>query len=155
MSFLLDEIGLDKMGLDEMGWHRAGDWCVVVVHVYPKCSGCTAAGSGLLYCSARLTKLAALLHSAIAGLSSLTHCAWHTQLAPFTRKAGLLSRIFVHAWKRDMANSFISIRDRRIKIPRVLGHYLLYNGSSTARCRPTSVKVHALLIILSRAPNCV
>ena len=45
-----------------------------------------------------------------------------------------------------MVSSFTSIRDRRIKMPRVLGYYLLYNGSSTARCGPTSVMVHALLI---------
>ena len=50
-----------------------------------------------------------------------------------TRKPGLLSCIFVHAWNRDMASSFTSIRDHRIKMPHVLGHYLLYNGSSTAR----------------------
>ena len=64
-----------------------------------------------------------------------------------TRKPGLLSRIFVHAWNQDMASSFTSIkagffsrdvvlggiRDRRIKMPCVLGHYLLYNSSSTAR----------------------
>ena len=44
-----------------------------------------------------------------------------------------------------MASSFTNIRDRRIKMPRVLGHY---NGSSTARCGPTtSVAVHALLDI--------
>ena len=30
-------------------WHAGG--------VYSKCPGCTVAGSGLLYCSARLTKL--------------------------------------------------------------------------------------------------
>ena len=52
-----------------------------------------------------------------------------------------------------MASSFTSIRDRRIKMPRVLGHYLLYKSSSTARCGPTSVTVHALLV--SCSPNCV
>ena len=38
-----------------------------------------------------------------------------------------------------MASSFTSIRDRRIKMPCVLGHYLLCNSSSTAHCGPTSV----------------
>ena len=32
-----------------------------------------------------------------------------------------------------MASSFTSIRDCRIKMSRVLGYYLVYNGSSTAR----------------------
>ena len=40
-----------------------------------------------------------------------------------------------------------------IKMPGVLGHYLLYNRSLTASCGPTSVTVHALLV--SRATNCV
>ena len=76
---------------------------------------------------------------------------WHTQLAHFTRSRANQDYshacIFVHAWNRDMASSFTSIRDRRIKMPRVLGHYLLYNGSSTARWGPTSVMVHELFNI--------
>ena len=40
-----------------------------------------------------------------------------------------------------MATSFTSI-----KMPRVLGHYLLCNSSSTARRGPTSIMVHALLV---------
>ena len=67
----------------------------------------------------------------VSRIARVTHAigSFHT----LTRKPGLLSRIFVHAWNRDMASSFTSIRDRRIKMPRVLGYYLLYNGSSTAR----------------------
>ena len=38
---------------------------MLVVSIRPKFPGCTAAGSGLLYCSARLTKLAGLLHSTV------------------------------------------------------------------------------------------
>ena len=54
-----------------------------------------------------------------------------------THKPGLFSHIFVHAWSQDMASSFTSIRDRRIKMPRVLGHYLLCKSSSTTCCGPT------------------
>ena len=37
-----------------------------------------------------------------------------------TRKPGLVSRIFVHAWNQDMVSSFTSIRDRRrVKMPRL------------------------------------
>ena len=54
-----------------------------------------------------------------------------------THKPGLFSHIFVHAWSQDMASSFTSIRDRRIKMPRVLGHYLLCKSSLTTCCGPT------------------
>ena len=68
------------------------------------------------------------------------------QLAPFTRS---------HA-TQDYSHAFLFMPGARIwpavlqvseiKIARVLGHYLLYNHSLTARCGPTSVTVHALLI---------
>ena len=50
----------------------------------------------------------------VSRIVRVTHAigSFHT----LTRKPGLLSRIFVHAWNRDMASSFTSIRDRRIKI---------------------------------------
>ena len=75
--------------------------------------------------------LVAMQACQVSRIARVTHTigSFHT----LTRKPGLLSRIFVYAWNRDMASSFTSIRDRRIKMPRVLGHYLLYNGSSTAR----------------------
>ena len=80
---------------------------------------------------------------------------WHTQLVPFTRSHAnqdyFHAFLFMPAWNRDIASSFTNIRDRRIKMPRALGHYLLYNSSSTGRWGPTSVTVHALLI--SRAPD--
>ena len=66
----------------------------------------------------------------VSRIARVTHTigSFHT----LTHKPGLLSRIFVHAWNRDMATSFTSIRDRRIKMARVLGYYLLYNGLATA-----------------------
>ena len=42
---------LDKVSVLVIGGMHAGS-------VYRKCPGCTVAGSGLLYCSARLTHLA-------------------------------------------------------------------------------------------------
>ena len=59
----------------------------------------------------------------------------------------LFSRIIVHAWNRDMASSFTSIRNQNATCIR---HYLLYNRSLTARCGPTSVTVHALLVSRAR-----
>ena len=46
----------------------------------------------------------------VSHIARVTHAigSFHT----LTRKPGLLSRIFVHAWNRDMASSFTSIRDR-------------------------------------------
>ena len=82
----------------------------------------------------------------VSGMSSLTHCTCDTRNR-FLSHAHM-QNIFAHACNRDTANSFTSIKDRRIKMPRVLGHYLLYNSYG-----PTSVTVHALLV--SRVPNCV
>ena len=47
----------------------------------------------------------------VSRIVRVTHAigSFHT----LTRKPGLFSRIFVHAWNRDMASSFTSIRDRR------------------------------------------
>ena len=91
---------------------------------------------------------------AAPGLSSLTNCACDTRNWLLSNAHTQTRIILTHFCScLDLASSFTSVKDRRIKMPRVLGHYLLYNSSSTARCGPTSVTVHVLLVPC--APNCV
>ena len=97
------------------------------------------------------------LRSCVRPVKSHALRVWHTQLTPFTQlHANRISlKHFCSCLEPgyDMARIFPSSRDRRVKMPRILGHYLLYNNSSTARCGPASVTVHTLLV--SRARNCI
>ena len=54
----------------------------------------------------------------VSRIGRVTHAIGSFHTLP--RKPGLFSRIFVHAWNRDMASNFTSVRDRRVKMPRVL-----------------------------------
>ena len=107
-------------------------------------------------CKRKLNGLKMPVHYITSGLSSLTHCTCDTRnwlLSHAHTQTRITLTHFCSCLEPGYGQQFYKYQRPSNQIPCVLGHYLLYNGSSTTRCGPTSVTVQALLIPL--APKCV